>query len=70
MLIGFAVFAVASTAALLGILIYVIRRPETAMLWLTDVVSALELQVSTIFTLLCAAGRGYLVLDGLANLLR
>jgi hypothetical protein len=69
LLIGFAVFAVASTAALLGILIYVIRRPETATLWLTDVVSAIERQCSTIFTVLCAAGGGYLVLDGLANLL-
>jgi hypothetical protein len=69
LLVGFAVFAVVSTAAMLGILVYVIRRPETATLWLTNVVSAIELQASTIFTLLCAAGGGYLVLDGLANLL-
>ena len=69
LLIGFAVFAIVSTAALLGILIYDIWRPESARLRLTDVVSTLERQGPMIFTVLCAAGGGYLVLDGLRDLL-
>jgi hypothetical protein len=66
---GFAGFALASTAALLGILIYVLRRPERASIWLNDVMSALERQAPMVFTVLCAAAGGYLVLDGLVHLL-
>ena len=64
LLVGFAVFAVVSTAALLGILTYDVWRPESARLRLTDVVSTLERQGPMIFTVLCGAGGGYLVLDG------
>ncbi len=69
LLIGFAVFAVVSTAALLAILVYDICRPESARIRLTDVVSELERRGPTIFTVLCAAGGGYLVLDALRALL-
>ena len=69
LLVGFALFAVVSTAALVGILAYDVWRPENARLRLTDVVSALERQGPMIFTVLCAAGGGYLVLDGLRDLL-
>ncbi len=68
MLVGFSLFAVASTAALLGILIYAIARPELATLRLTDVVSMLERQAPMILTVLFAAGGGYLVFDALWHL--
>ncbi len=68
MLVGFSLFAVASTAALLGILIYAIARPELAALRLTDVVSLLERQAPMILTALFAAGGGYLVFDALWHL--
>jgi hypothetical protein len=69
LLIGFVVFAVVSTAALLGILIYDIWRPESARLRFTDAVSALEWHGPMIFTVLSAAGGSYLVVDGLRDLL-
>ena len=69
LLIGFAVFAIVSTAALLGILTYHFWRPESATLRLTDVVSTLERQGPLIFTVLCGAGGGYLVVDGVRDLL-
>jgi Sap, sulfolipid-1-addressing protein len=69
LLIGFVLFAVVSTAALLGILTYVVWRPESARPRLASVVSRLELQGPMIFTALCAAGGGYLVLDGLTDLM-
>ena len=68
LLIGFAVFAVVSTAALLGILVYDIWRPERARLRMTGVVSALERRGPMIFTVLCGAGGGSLVVDGLRAL--
>ena len=68
LVIGFAVFAIVSTAALLGILTYGIWRPESAKLRLTDVASTLERQAPMIVTMLCAAGGSYLVLDGLRDL--
>ena len=70
LLIGFGVFAIVSTAALLGILTYDLLRPASARLRLADVVSTLERQAPMIFTVLCAAGGGVLVLDGLRDLLR
>ena len=70
LLIGFVAFAVVSTAALLGILVYVVRRPERATLRLADVVAVLERQAPVIITVLFAGAGGYLVLDGVWNLLR
>ena len=67
-LIGFTVFAIVSTAALLGILTYDICRPQSARIRLTDVVSTLERQAPMIVTVLCGVGGGYLVLDGLRDL--
>jgi hypothetical protein len=69
LLIGFVVYACVSTAALLGILIYDIWRPESARLRFTDAVSALEWHGPMIFTVLSAAGGSYLVVDGLRDLL-
>ena len=68
LVVGFALFAIVSTAALVGILTYDLWRPESARVRLTDVVSTLERQGPMIFTVLCAAGGGYLVLDGLRDL--
>ena len=69
LLIGFAVFAIVSTAALLGIFsTYHVWRPESARIRLTDVVSTLERQGPIIFTVLCGAGGGFLVVDGLRDL--
>ena len=68
LLIGFAVFAIVSTAALLGILTYHLWSPESATLRLTDVLSTLERQGPLIFTVLCGAGGGYLVVDGVRDL--
>jgi hypothetical protein len=70
LLVGFAAFAVVSTAALLGILLYDICRPESARARLAVVVSELERRGPTTFTVLAAAGGGYLVLDALRTLLR
>ena len=67
-LIGFAVFAVVSTAALLGILSYDVWRPERARLRMTGVVSALERRGPMIFTVLCGVGGFALVVDGLRAL--
>ena len=61
LLIGFVAFAVVSTAALLGILVYVVRRPERATLRLADVVAVLERQAPVIITVLFAGAGGYLV---------
>ena len=69
LLIGFAVFAIVSTAALLGILSYDVWRPQSARLRLTDVVSTLERQGPMIFTVVCGAGGVYLVADGVRELL-
>ena len=62
-------FAFFSTAALLGILTYQVWRPESARIRLTDVVSTLERQGPLIFTVLCGAGGGFLVVDGVRDLL-
>jgi len=67
-LIGFAVFAFASTAAILAILIFVLRRPDRAAAWLTELVTMLERQAANIFTILCAAAGCYLVIDGIVHL--
>jgi Sap, sulfolipid-1-addressing protein len=68
LLIGFAVFAVVSTAALLGILVYDIRRPDSAQHRLTALVSALERQSPTIVTALFALAGCYLVVDAVRGL--
>jgi hypothetical protein len=70
LLVGFVAFAVVSTAALLGILVYVVRRPDRATMRLTDVVAVLERQAPVIITLLFLAAGGYLVVDGVWSLLR
>ena len=67
-LIGFAVFGIASTAAILAILLFVIRRPDRAAAWLADLVESLERQAPNIFTVLCAAAGAYLVIDGIVHL--
>ena len=68
LLIGFAVFAVVSTAALLGILLYDIRRPESAASQLESFVGRLEAQGPVLFTILCACAGVYLIADGVYSL--
>ena len=68
LLIGFAVFAVASTSALLGILLYDIRRPESAATRLESFVGRLEAEGPMLFTILCACAGGYLVASAVYSL--
>ena len=69
LLVGFALFAVVSTAALVGILAYDLWRPESARAPVDRCSLTLERQGPSIFTVLCGAGGGYFVLDGLRDLL-
>ena len=64
LIIGFGVFALLSTAGLLGILAYNVRRPEEARLRLTDFVTRLEQLGPLLFTGLMAFGGAYLLIDG------
>jgi hypothetical protein len=68
LLIGFAVFAVVSTAALLGILVYDIRRPENAQSRLESCVGRHEAEGPMLFTILCACAGVYLVAASIYNL--
>ena len=69
-LVGFALFAVVSTSTLLGILGYHIWRPQEAERHLSGLVAVLEEYGPLLITALCAAGGGYLLVDGLLGLIR
>ncbi|MET0580104.1 MAG: GAP family protein, partial [Ilumatobacteraceae bacterium] len=68
LLIGFAVFAIVSTAALLAILLYDTRRPESAATQLESFVGRLEAQGPVLFTILCACAGVYLIADSIYSL--
>jgi hypothetical protein len=69
LLIGFAVFAAVSTAAMLGILIYDTRHHEESRSRLSGVVELLERESARLITIGAAVGGGYLVVDALFHLL-
>ncbi len=66
--IGLAVFAIFSTGALLGLLTYVVRRPNGADSWLAEVTNRLEQSGPVLFTLACALAGVFLLGDALRGL--
>jgi hypothetical protein len=62
--VAFVAFAVVSTSALLGILVYDIRRPERAATRLQDVVERLQAAGPLLFAILCGLAGGYLIVHG------
>ena len=63
LVVGFGVFAIISTAGLLGILAYNVRNPDEAGIRLSSLVSRLERSGPAIFTGLMAFGGVYLLID-------
>ncbi len=66
--IGFGVFALLSTAGLLGILAYKVRNPDEARIRLTSLVTRLEQSGPLLFTGLMAFGGVYLLIDAIRSL--
>ena len=65
---GLAVFAVCSTGAILGLFTYFIRRGERANIGLASLGERIEQAGPLLFTIACALGGGYLLLDGALGL--
>ncbi len=70
LVIGFALFAIVSTSALLGLLGYATRYPLTAAQRMATLQSRLEQEGTRLIAILCALAGTYLVVDGLRGLLR
>jgi hypothetical protein len=68
LVIGFGVFALLSTAGLLGILAYNLRYPDNARIRLSSLVDRLERSGPAIFTGLMALGGTYLLIDAIRGL--
>ena len=68
LIIGFGVFALLSTAGLLGILAYNVRKPDEARIRLTGLVTRLEQSGPSLFAGLMAFGGVYLLIDAIRGL--
>ncbi len=68
LVIGFGVFALLSTAGLLGILAYNVRYPDEARIRLSSLVARLEQSGPLLFTGLMAFGGVYLLIDAIRGL--
>ena len=66
---GLVIFALLSTGALLGLFTYVVRRPDRADSWLTEVTSRIEQSGPMLLTLACALGSVFLLADGIRGLI-
>ena len=65
---GFAIFALLSTGALLGLFTYFVRRPDGADNWLASIGERIERAGPMLFTAGCAFGGAYLLVDGIRRL--
>lgn len=68
-LAGLVIFALLSTGALLGLFTYFIRRPDGADSWLASVGERIERAGPTLFTIACAFGGAYLLVEGIRGLI-
>ena len=68
LVVGFGLFAILSTAGLLGILAYYRWYPENARIRLTTLITRLEESAPTVFAGLLAFGGVYLLIDSIRGL--
>lgn len=69
LLVGFAVFAAVSTAALVGLLVYDIRHRDESSGWLQEFVDWIERESPRLVTIASALAGSYLVFDALRSLI-